>query len=129
MPKREPFADLEQFLKQVTGDVGHAVGTDAAVDLVDEGDAFVLVVDLPGVEAADVDLTVEERTVTVRAEREQDDGTDYVRRERRRHDVDRRVTLPAAVEETDASATLDDGVLTVSLPKRGGDEGTKIDVE
>ena len=127
MPKREPFADLERFLEQVTGDVGHAVGTDAAVDLVDEGDAFVLVVDLPGVEAADVDLTVEERTVTVRAEREH--GADYVRRERRRHDVDRRVTLPAAVEETDASATLDDGVLTVSLPKRGGDEGTKIDVE
>jgi HSP20 family molecular chaperone IbpA len=67
--------------------------------------------------------------VTVRAERERDDGADYVRRERRRHDVDRRVTLPAAVEETDASATLDDGVLAVSLPKRGGDEGTKIDVE
>ena len=77
---------------------------------------------------ADVDLTVDDRTVTVRAEREADDETDYIRRERRRHDVERRVTLPAAVDETGASATLDDGVLTVSLPKRGGD-GTEIAVE
>lgn len=131
MPQRDPFDGLERFLEHVTGNANRALGGGVAVDLRDEGEAFVLVVDLPGVGASDVDLTVEDRTVTVAADREDpaDDDERYLLRERRRGNVERGVTVPDPIEQDEADATIDDGVLTVRLPKRGGTTGTTIDVE
>ncbi len=65
-----------------------------------------------------------------------DDGGDedaalrYHRRERRRRAVSRRISLPAPVERDGAAATYNNGVLTVTLPKRsaGGGGGHTIDV-
>jgi HSP20 family protein len=133
MPQRDPFDDLKRFLDQLTRNVESGLPDHGpSVDLRDEGDEFVLVADLPGYEKSDIEVSVADRTVTVRAEREA--GTDeesdrYLRRERRHRAASRRVTVPAPVDETDASATYRNGVLTVHLPKREGGDGTEIDVE
>jgi HSP20 family protein len=140
MPQRQPFDELERFLDQMTRDVESELPGRGgpAVDLRDDDDEFVLVVDLPGYEKADIEVSVDDRTVTVSADRsaaaEPDAAAErgdehYIRRERRRRGVSRRLTVPEPVDETSASARFENGVLTVHLPKRGGEEGTEIDVE
>jgi len=57
---------------------------------------------------------------------EHDDGPErYLRRERRRRTVRRRLTMPGPVAEDEVTASYDDGVLTVTLPKRTDTESSK----
>jgi HSP20 family protein len=59
-----------------------------------------------------------------------DDDVRYHRRERHRRAVSRRIPIPEPVERGGATASYDDGVLTVTLPKRSSsdDAGHNIDV-
>jgi HSP20 family protein len=109
-------------------------GGETAVDVVDDGDAFVVVVDLPGFERDDVDLQLREDRLRFEASRERDEETvssdgRYVRRERRRQSVGRTVRLPEPVVADGVSATLTNGVLRVTLPKAERDAGHRIEVE
>lgn len=52
----------------------------------------------------------------------------YHRQERRKHTVSRRVSLPTPVDREGASASYENGVLTVTLPKATGGSGHHIDV-
>jgi HSP20 family protein len=128
----DPFDELERLFDELT-DFGTGPGRATPVDVADEGDAFVVVVDLPGFSTDDIDVQLDdERTLAIRATREDSERfTDdaYVRRERRRESVDRTVTLPEVVDPDRAEATVDDGVLTVRLGKETrADEGTTIEV-
>ena len=128
----DPFQDIERLFDQFT-QFGAAGGSDTPVDVVDEGDAFVAVVDLPGFSADDIDVTLDdERTLVVGAERDTDeefaDGT-YVRRERSHERRSRTVTLPGPVDPEATTASYEDGVLTVRLGKEAAEgEGTDIPV-
>ena len=127
-----PFEEMEQFFDQLTGSAA-PLGSSMSVDVVDEGDAFAVVADLPGYEADDIEVQLgNERRISISATREaerEESGGDYVRRERERRSVSRSVTLPEAVDESETEASLDNGVLTVRLGKQsGGEEGTDIPV-
>lgn len=127
----DPFEEMERLFDQFT-EFGGAVA-DVAVDVVDEGEAFAVVADLPGYGTDDIDVQLQdERRLNVAATRETDraaDRGDYVRRERGRQRVDRSVTLPEPVDESETEASYENGVLTVRLGKQtAGDEGTDIPV-
>jgi HSP20 family protein len=127
----DPFEEMERLFDQFT-EFGGAVG-DVAVDVVDEGDAFVVVADLPGYGTDDIDVQLQDdRRLDVTATRDTDraaDEDDYVRRERGRQRVDRSVALPEPVDEGATEASHENGVLTVRLGKQAaGDEGTDIPV-
>lgn len=129
----DPFSELERLFERMTEGFDAGV-TDLApvpVDVVETDDAVVVTADLPGHAADDIDVTVDGRTLTVRAETGREDETvegRYVRRERRHREHSRRVTLPADVDEAAATADYGRGVLTVRLPKASGD-GHRIAVE
>jgi HSP20 family protein len=130
--KTDPFDEVERFLDQLT-EFGGAVGADVPVDVVDEGAAFVVVVDLPGYETDELDVQLQDdRQLTVSATREagaEPDSDDYVRRERSRQQPTRSVRLPEPVDESAAEASYENGVLRVRLDKRAAaDEGTEIPV-
>ena len=135
MPQRDPFTEIEQLVERMGRpfESGGLSQSSVPVDLGDEGDAFVLVADLPGYDRDDISVTVDERTVSLTAERDERidvEERDYVHRERSHSERRRRVRLPSAVDESEASASYQNGVLTVRLPKRGGGEdGHSIDVE
>jgi HSP20 family protein len=112
---------------------GGPVTSSVRIDLEDADGEFVLTAELPGFEKEDIDVRVTDRTLRLEAEREKtDEETDgeYIRRERRRASAVRSVSLPEAVETDDISATYNNGVLTVRLPKREPiDEGTEIEID
>jgi HSP20 family protein len=92
----------------------------------------VLTGDLPGFEGEDIDVRVKERAVHVAADHDETSETaagEYVRRERRRTAVSRSIPLPAALDTEGSTATYDNGVLTVRLPKtEPSAEGTHVEV-
>ncbi|GAB3668891.1 Hsp20/alpha crystallin family protein [Halopiger thermotolerans] len=105
-----------------------------SLDLADEGEAFVVTVDVPGYDTDDLEIRLEGETLSVRGEREREeeagDDENYIRRERAVQSFSRQVRLPEPVDADEVSATVNNGILTVRLPKREpSDESTSIDVE
>lgn len=132
---------FERMSKQF-GDMSHqfdrsdltGVASAVAIDVADEDDEFVVVADLPGVEKEDIDLTITERVLTIEATHETDrqqGSEEYIRRERRHESVRRTVRLPEDIVADEASASYNNGVLTVTLPKvtTDDDDSHRIDVE
>lgn len=137
--RRNPFDEIERMFDRMSDqfeDVGSVKEIDAgpiSVDVSEDDEAVTVTADLPGYDRDDIELAVRDGRLTIRAEREaeteQEDET-YHRRERTHREVTRTLRLPADVEEENASATYQNGVLTVTLPKaESGPEGTRIDVE
>jgi HSP20 family protein len=91
-----------------------------AVDLLEEGDRYVLRADLPGLTEDDVKIEVEDRVLTVSGERssqseERKDG--YYRLERSSGSFSRSVRLPEGVDAEAIEANFEHGVLEVKIPK------------
>ena len=145
MSERNPFDELDELFDRMQRNMERATrmgGLDSLgeipgvpsmrVDLEDRDEEFVLTGDLPGYDADDIDLRVDDQTLHVAAER--DDATeetagDFVHRERRRTSVERSVPPPSAVDTDAVTAAYDNGVLTVRLPKTDPESsGTRIDV-
>jgi HSP20 family protein len=138
-----PFEEIERMFERMSEGFeglqppsGLATGT-VLVDLEDRGDSFVVTADLPGFDREEIDLSLREETLELSASHETEEETEeetetatYVRRERRRSDVRRSVYLPDPVVAEETSATYENGVLTVTLPKATPeeDEGTDIPV-
>ncbi|UHQ96092.1 Hsp20/alpha crystallin family protein [Natrinema halophilum] len=95
--------------------------TTMGIDLVDHGDEFVLTADVPGFESDDIDVRLSNNTLHVTAER--DETTEeqeelYIKSERAHRSISRSVRLPEPVDEENVSAAYNNGVLTLTLPKR-----------
>lgn len=88
-------------------------------DLLESDDAYRLVVDLPGVTAETLDVSVEHGTLQIEARREKDvpRGFRYLSEERPLF-LDAELPLPPDAAETDAEASVKRGVLELHLPKR-----------
>ncbi|HEX6975840.1 MAG TPA: Hsp20/alpha crystallin family protein [Vicinamibacterales bacterium] len=82
---------------------------------------IVLKAELPGLRREDIDLTVENSTLTIRGERRRDEGVAedrYHRVERAYGAFTRSFTLPNTIDGAKVRADYRDGVLTVTLPTR-----------
>jgi HSP20 family protein len=103
-----------------------------AVDIVEEKDRFVMRADIPGVNAEDIDINMENGVLSVSGERhlESGDEIDGVRRiERRSGKFYRRFTLPEAANAEEISAQSANGILEVSIPKQPQIQARRITVE
>jgi len=94
--------------------------------------AYNVKLEVPGVTKDDVKVSVEGRQVTVQASTqrsdEKKDGERLVYRERATTSYARTFTLPVEVDQAEAGAKLDHGVLTLTLPKRGARSAAQIAV-
>ena len=91
-----------------------------AMDLLETGDHFVLRADLPGLSEEDVNIELEDSTLTISGERKtehesSDEG--YYRVERASGSFQRSLTLPKGVDPEAVTASFDRGVLEVRVPK------------
>lgn len=140
MDRENPFQEIERFFDQFSsgfeGLEQPGLGGSVAVDVADLGDAFEVTADLPGFDSDDIDVTLPDpRTVRITASEESttesESGSDdrrYIRQERHGRSISRSVSLPANVAESEASASYENGVLTVTLPKQTTGDETEIPV-
>ncbi len=73
--------------------------------------------DLPGVEEKDLEITIHNDVMTLKAQRKVEEGRTYLYNGRTFGSAERVVTLPADVDSSQVEANLQNGVLRISLPK------------
>jgi HSP20 family protein len=91
-----------------------------AMDLVEEGDRYVLRADLPGIGEDQVNIELEENVLTISGERKtehEERRNGYVRVERASGSFSRSLVLPEGVDPDSVKAHFDNGVLEVRIPK------------
>lgn len=92
-----------------------------SLDVVENGDTYVIKAAVPGVDPKDVEISVEEDILTIRGEfNKQEETTEetYLRREIRSGSFLRQLRLPPTVEPEKAQASFEHGMLTLSIPKK-----------
>jgi HSP20 family protein len=98
-----------------------ALGWMPAVDVRESDDAYAFEVDVPGLTKEDIQVEVEADTLTIRGERKQEQTTARgacKRTERRFGRFERAFQIGDGLDAEKIAARLDNGVLTVTLPKR-----------
>jgi HSP20 family protein len=91
-----------------------------ALDVEAKNDEFIVRANVPGLKPEDLNIEILDNTVTVRGEfkdEKKDEGKNYLMMERRYGQFSRSVTLPAPVVANKAEATVENGILTLRLPK------------
>jgi HSP20 family protein len=92
-----------------------------AINILEREEAMEITADLPGLKAEDVEVTVEEGTLTIRGERrleEASEGETYHRVERLYGVFERTFTLPNSVDVEKIEARFSNGEMILTLPKR-----------
>jgi HSP20 family protein len=99
-----------------------------ATDIVEAPDAVVLKFDMPGVTRENVDITVDQGTLTVAGKAEPEESGQAVYRETYVGDYRRQFTLAADVDPEKITAVMNDGVLTVTIGKAERAKPKRIEI-
>ncbi len=149
----DPFEDLRgaqdqmNQMDQISPMLAHALGLHGpwqgaaaastpawapALDISERKDAYLVAVDLPGVAAGDLQITMEDSLLTIQGERHvaHDSSEQQFHRVERRYGAFRRaITLPAHVVADAIQATVDAGVLQIVVPKMEEAKPKRIQVQ
>jgi len=125
----DPFQELDRLTGQVLGSARAA--TTMPMDLYRSGDHYVINVDLPGADPGTIEVTVEDRMLTIRAERTLGSQQDvqWLTHERPSGTYARQLTVGSGLALDSADATYADGVLTLSIPLGTEVKARKIEVQ
>jgi HSP20 family protein len=144
VPFRSPLADvavLQNRLNSIFNDFALPEGEQDSlamgnfippVDVYEDAQQMVLKLEVPGIKQEDLDVHVENQTLTVKGERkfEKDEKEENFHRiERRYGSFTRSFTLPQTVDTGAVKASYDAGVLTISLAKKEAAKPKQVKVE
>ncbi|MFF5294093.1 Hsp20/alpha crystallin family protein [Paractinoplanes globisporus] len=120
--------DLDRLTARVFDSASRTSG--ARLDAYRIDDTFHIDIDLPGVDPAGIDITVDNKVLTVRAERKHVEGDNvrYLVAERPVGPVSRQVFLSDTLDTDRLDAKYENGVLTLSIPVREKAQPRKIEV-
>ena len=109
----DPFGDLDRLR-----DVLRTGARSVPVDLVRNGDRYLLNADLPGVDPGSIDIDLDGNLLTIRAERTQamHEGAKWIAQERRGGSYYRQFALGDGIDTESISATYENGVLSLLIP-------------
>jgi HSP20 family protein len=122
----EPFRELERGLLPPRW-----VGFSPDVEVRETKDAYVFQVDLPGVKEEELDISVTGNRLSISGKREtekREEGETYYCTECAYGSFTRSFTLPDGVNADDATAKLEAGVLTITVPKSPEVQAKKIEI-
>jgi HSP20 family protein len=142
MDRWDPFREMmsvrdamDRWLQQSISGTGQLLSNirpeSIPVDVVERDDSFEVRAAMPGVKPEDVEVTVQGERVTIRAEAraaEERRDENWLMREHRYGLLQRSITLPSAVSSDNAQARIENGVLTLKLPKVQGAQARRISV-
>ena len=140
--KWDPFRDLrgiERRLNETFNGLSGAAGLEEsyghwapAVDIFERGDELVIRAELPGINREEIEVSVENDTLTLRGERKRDveveEGKSH-RSERTYGTFTRRFVLPTTVDAGRIAATYRDGVLDLVLPKSEKSKPRRVEIQ
>jgi HSP20 family protein len=144
-PERwEPLSELEQMTQRMRRMLDESFGGfglssprlmegtswSPMVDIEERDDAYVIEAELPGVKRQDVNIELVGNELAITGEiKERERKGDVRRRTRRTGRFEYRVTLPNQVDAEKIEADLDQGVLTVRVPKSEREQRRKIEIK
>ncbi len=132
-----PFGNLHRSISRIFDDrLFPAVASETAewaprVDIFEEENSYVLKADLPGVDAKDIEVTLDKNVLTIKGTRQTDQATEsqgVTRRERFTGSFERKFSLPETADAQNISATNNNGVLTLTIAKRVESQPRRIEI-
>lgn len=136
-----PFFDMQKTLDEmdrILNAVGQPLGlrsvprgTFPAINVYDQGDSALLLAEIPGLQAKDLELTILGDSVTLKGERREEaaEGERYYRKKRPVGSFLRTVTLPTEVDPDTVKAEYRDGVLMVRMNKVEKAKARKVEIK
>lgn len=140
----DPFTELRRMENTMNrlwrGFDGHSLPLESGeveawtlpLDVVDEGDNMVVRASLPGIHADDIDVSIENHVLTIKAQTKAEEEraeANYLIRERRAGSFYRAIRLPESADTSKADSAYEHGVLTVTLPKVETRKARRVEVK
>ena len=129
----EPFDDTLRALWRPWHWEGKDIAPRIKVDITESDAAYTVTAEIPGVRKEEVDVRIDGNLVTIGAEvkkhKEEKDGDRVLRSERQEGWSSRSFTLACSVDESKAAARYDNGLLTLTLPKRAGEATKRLRIQ
>lgn len=125
----DPYREIDRLFRQWPG--GLATGSSVPMDAYRDGDSFVIKLDLPGIKADDVELTVEDNVLSVTATRMAaftTDGVEMLVAERPSGTFTRQVLLGNNLDTAHIDAQYQAGVLTLTIPVAAHAKPRRIEI-
>ena len=125
--------EMEHLFESLTDFTGlGSAGVFPPINVSEDAESVYVRAELPGIKIDDLDITMENNTLTIAGERRpaaEDDSVSYHRREREWGAFRRSFSLPARVDSDKVQARYSDGILTVILPKAAETRPKQITVQ
>ena len=117
---------------RIRRDYAQATGTcEMAINVYDDGEVFRIDAFVPGVLKADINVTVEKSLINIVCKGDQEDGqsnSTTLLTESYRGQLSRGIRMPSAINVQKAESRLENGILTITLPKLEADQPRKLQV-
>ena len=121
----DALVDIIMQIREALSDLPETV----FADLLEDDDAYLLVIDLPGTTPETVDVTIQGGRLTIEARREKAVPREFrYLTEERALFLDAELPLPPDATGADAEGSIERGVLTLTLPKSEADSGQQIPI-
>lgn len=136
MTRFDPFRSIDDFLREFSMMPtlrGFEPEPRIRIDVSETDQSYQVRADIPGVKKEDVKVSIDGNVVSIRAEmkeeKEEQMAGNMMRSERHYGEMYRSFTLPQDVDEEKAEAKYQDGVLSLTLPKKTGTASKQITVQ
>ncbi len=119
---RRSFEDLLWYSRR-PGMLERELESSPLMDIEDNGKEYRITAELPGLKKEDINIEVTPDSIEISAEssdKTEEESKNFLRRERHYSKYYRCLELPEEIKAEEAEATMENGVLDVVLPKRGG---------
>ena len=137
----DPFQELRQMQENMDrmwrsfgtggGETGNVENWAIPLDVVQQGDNFIVKASVPGVNPEDIDVSIENDVLTIRGQtkeaREHQEGN-YLMRERRTGSFYRALRLPDTVDSEKAQPHYEHGVLSITFPRLESKQARRLHI-
>lgn len=117
---------------QALGPPGNGAMLKPTLDLSANDKEYTIAVEIPGVDENDVNLEIVNDTLTIQGEKKHENeekGKNYYRMERSYGSFQRTLSLPDDVDQDNVTAAFNNGVLTVTMPRKALPQGNVRQIE
>lgn len=132
--QRDPFSLVDaMFSDWFDNRRAPALATRARLEIAERDNAYEVRAELPGAKREDISVDIDGAWVSIAAKSdttsEQKDGEKLLYSERSQASYARSFELPQAVDSAESSAKFENGVLTLTLPKKSGPKATRLAIK